>query len=183
MPIAQTLLQELEQEAHATQRVLERVPDAHLDWRPHPKSYSLGQLAMHVAQIPGGVATLAMQSPATPPEFVQERVKRSADLVPTLYESIDTAKSALGRASDETMMETWRLVMGERELMSMPRVAFLRAIMLNHWYHHRGQLLVYLRQLNIPVPSVYGPSADENPFAMPSEMKAAAAGAGKVQAT
>src|SRR5919201_4264010 len=78
MPIAQAMLQELEQEAPATQRVLERVPDAHLDWRPHPKSFSLGQLAMHVAQIPGGVATLAMQSPATPPEFVQEPARRSA---------------------------------------------------------------------------------------------------------
>ena len=65
----------------------------------------------------------------------------------------------------DTMMETWRLVAGDRELMTMPRAAFLRAIMLNHWYHHRGQLLVYLRQLNVPVPSVYGPSADENPFA------------------
>jgi uncharacterized damage-inducible protein DinB len=183
MPIAQAMLQELEQEAPATQRVLERVPDAHLDWRPHPKSFSLGQLAMHVAQIPGGVATLAMQSPATPPEFVQEPARRSADLVPTLHESIKTAKSVLGRASDDTMMETWRLVAGERELMAMPRAALLRAIMLNHWYHHRGQLLVYLRQLNIPVPSVYGPSADENPFAIPSESKAAAAGAASIQAT
>lgn len=165
MAIAEALLQELEHEAQATRRVLERVPDAHLDWRPHAKSYSLGQLALHVAQIPGGVATLAMQSRATPPQFVQERARRSADLVPALRESIATAKSMLGGASDATMMETWRLVAGDRELMAMPRAAFLRAIMLNHWYHHRGQLLVYLRQLDVPVPSVYGPSADENPFA------------------
>ena len=165
MAIAETLLQELEQEAQATRRVLARVPDAHLDWRPHPRSYSLGQLALHVAQIPGGVATLAMQSPATPPPFVQERARRSADLVPALHESIALAKSLLGNASDATMRETWRLVDGDRELMAMPRAAFLRAIMLNHWYHHRGQLLVYLRQLDVPVPSVYGPSADESPFA------------------
>ena len=164
MTIAAGLLQELEQEADATRRVLERVPDAHLDWRPHPKSWSLGQLALHVAQLTGGVAELAMQSPAAPPQFVQERAKRSADLVPALHESIKTAKSILGDASDATMMETWRLVAGDRELMAMPRKAFVRAIMLNHWYHHRGQLLVYLRQLDIPVPSVYGPSADENPF-------------------
>lgn len=164
MAIADTLLQELEQEAHATRRVLERVPDAHLDWRPHAKSYSLGQLALHVAQIPGGVATLAMQSPASPPPFVQERAGCSADLVPALEESVRTARSALENASDATMTETWRLVEGDRELMAMPRAAFLRAIMLNHWYHHRGQLLVYLRQLDVPVPSVYGPSADENPF-------------------
>jgi uncharacterized damage-inducible protein DinB len=165
MAIAQALLQELEQESQATRRVLERVPDAHLGWRPHARSFSLGQLALHVAQIPGAVATLGMRSTATPPQFVQEAAKRSADLVPALDESINVAKSALADASDATMMETWRLVAGDREVMAMPRAAFLRAIMLNHWYHHRGQLLVYLRQLDVPVPSVYGPSADENPFA------------------
>jgi uncharacterized damage-inducible protein DinB len=165
MPIAQGFLQELEQEAQTTRRVLERVPDAHLDWRPHPKSYSLGQLALHVAQIPGGVATLAMQSPATPPAFVQERVARSADLLPALQASVETARSTLAGVSDAEMQETWRLVAGDRELMAMPRAAFLRAVMLNHWYHHRGQLVVYLRQLNVLIPSVYGPSADENPFA------------------
>jgi uncharacterized damage-inducible protein DinB len=165
MPIVHGLLQELEQEAQTTRRVLERVPDAHLDWRPHPKSYSLGQLALHVAQIPGGVATLAMQSPAMPPPFVQERVARSADLLPALQASVETARSTLAGVSDAEMQETWRLVSGDRELMAMPRVAFLRAVMLNHWYHHRGQLVVYLRQLNVPIPSIYGPSADENPFA------------------
>ena len=165
MPIANALLQELEQEAQTTRRVLERVPDGQLDWRPHPKSYSLGQLALHVAQIPGAVATLAMQSPATPPEFVQERVARSVDLIPALRQSLEDAKTALAHVSDAAMQETWRLVAGDRELMAMPRVAFLRAVMLNHWYHHRGQLVVYLRQLDVPVPSVYGPSADENPFA------------------
>jgi len=165
MTIAASLLQELDQEAHATRRVLERVPDAHLDWRPHPKSFSLGQLAMHVAQVPGAIATLSTKSPATPPAFVQERAAHSADLIPTLDASIDTAKSILGGASDAALMETWRLVAGDREIMAMPRAALLRAIMLNHWYHHRGQLLVYLRQLDVPVPSVYGPTADENPFA------------------
>jgi uncharacterized damage-inducible protein DinB len=165
MPIVQGMLQELEEEAQTTRRVLERVPDAHLDWRPHPKSYSLGQLALHVAQIPGGVATLAMQSPATPPEFVPQRVGKSADLVPALQASVETARSTLAGVSDAQMQETWRLVAGNRELMAMPRMAFLRAVMLNHWYHHRGQLVVYLRQLNVPIPSVYGPSADENPFA------------------
>ncbi|HET7221028.1 MAG TPA: DinB family protein [Vicinamibacterales bacterium] len=165
MAIAEALLQELDHEAQATTRVLERVPDAHLDWRPHAKSYSLGQLALHVAQIPGGVATLAMQSPAVAPQFVQARAERSADLVPALRGSIETAKKALANASDATMLETWRLVDGDRQLLAMPRAAFLRAIMLNHWYHHRGQLLVYLRQLDVPLPSVYGPTADENPFA------------------
>lgn len=164
MAIAASLLAELEQEAQTTRRLLERVPDAHLDWRPHPKSYSLGQLALHIAQIPGAVASLAMQSPANAPAFVQERAARSADLIPALDESIATAKAALAQASDDRMHETWRLLADGRELLAMPRVAFLRAIMLNHWYHHRGQLVVYLRQLNVPIPSVYGPTADENPF-------------------
>ena len=100
-----------------------------------------------------------------PPPFVQERVARSADILPALQASVETAKSTLAGVSDTEMQETWRLVAGDRELMAMPRAAFLRAVMLNHWYHHRGQLVVYLRQLNVPIPSVYGPSADENPFA------------------
>lgn len=165
MPIADTLLQELEQESAATRRVLERVPDAHLAWRPHPKSFSLGELAMHVAQIPGSVAMLSTKSPVAPPEFKQQSAKRSADLVPAMDESISMARSAIGGYSDAQMMDTWRLVAGDREILAMPRAVFLRSIMLNHWYHHRGQLLVYLRQLNVPVPSVYGPTADENPFA------------------
>jgi uncharacterized damage-inducible protein DinB len=165
MAIIQALLQELEQEAQTTKRVLERVPQEHLAWKPHPKSFSLGQLALHIAQVPGGVAEFVMQNPAAPPEFVQEQAKTSAELVPTLEQSVAKAKSVLGGLDDRAAMETWRLVAGGRELMTMPRAAFLRAIMLNHWYHHRGQLTVYLRQLNVPVPSVYGPSADENPFA------------------
>ena len=172
MSIAETLLQELDQEAPATTRVLERVPDAHLDWRPHVKSYSLGQLALHVAQIPGAVATLAMQPVAEAPQFVQPRAEKSADLVPALRDSLAAAKAALAGASDATMMETWRLVVGDRELLALPRAAFLRSVMLNHWYHHRGQLSVYLRLLNIPVPSIYGPSADENPFAVPEPVAA-----------
>jgi uncharacterized damage-inducible protein DinB len=86
--------------------------------------------------------------------------------VPSLTESVAKARRALGGFDDERMSAMWRLQSGGRDLLAMPRVAFVRAIMLNHWYHHRGQLLVYLRLLNQPVPSVYGPTADENPFAM-----------------
>ena len=87
--------------------------------------------------------------------------------MPALTESVAKAKRALGTYDDAKMAATWRLQsgVGGREMLAMPRVAFVRAIMLNHWYHHRGQLLVYLRLLNLPVPSVYGPTADENPFA------------------
>ena len=165
MAIIDGLLQEMEQEAHATRRVLERVPDAHLAWKPHAKSYSLGQLALHTAQVPGLVAELSLKSLAAPPAFVQESVKSSAELIPALQESVAKARTLLGGMDDAAMHETWRLAIDGREVMALPRVALLRAIMLNHWYHHRGQLTVYLRQLDVPVPSIYGPSADESPFA------------------
>ncbi len=161
------LLQELEQEAQATRRLLERVPEGKLHWRPHEKSRTLGELAMHVATVPGGVAEFAAApSPAQAPEFESGPSPKSAsELVPALEESIAKAKSVLSGMSEATFNGTWRLMQGERELFTVPRAAFLRSIMLNHWYHHRGQLTVYLRELDVPVPSVYGPTADENPFA------------------
>ena len=166
MRIIDGLLAELEQEAATTRRVLERIPQAHLSWKPHPKSMSLGQLALHVATVPGNVAEFAaVDTVPTPPAFVQPEAASAAELVPALTESIAKAKQALGGFDDAKMGAMWRLQNGGRDVLAMPRVAFVRAIMLNHWYHHRGQLLVYLRLLNLPVPSVYGPTADENPFA------------------
>jgi len=165
MKIIDGLLAELEQEATTTRRVLERIPQEHLSWRPHPKSMSLGQLALHVATVPGLVAEIAAVDIATPNSFNQPEAATAAELVPALTESVAKAKRALGAYDDAKMAATWRLEKGGREVLAMPRVAFVRAIMLNHWYHHRGQLLVYLRLLNLSVPSVYGPTADENPFA------------------
>ena len=165
MRIIDGLLAELEQEALTTQRVLERIPEAHLSWKPHPKSMSLGQLALHVATVPGNVAELAAQaSVPEPPAFVQPAARSSSELVPALHDSIVRARRALGSFDDAAMNTTWRMMHQGQELISMPRVALVRAVMLNHWYHHRGQLLVYLRLLDLPVPSVYGPTADENPF-------------------
>jgi uncharacterized damage-inducible protein DinB len=167
MAIVDALLQELEMEAQVTRRVLERVPDAALDWRPHAKSRTMGQLALHVAQVPGRVAALAATpSPAQAPGFEDAPgPKSAAELVPALDRSVADAKKALSGMDDAALTATWRLMHGGRELLAVPRVAFLRSIMLNHWYHHRGQLTVYLREQNVPVPSIYGPSADENPFA------------------
>jgi uncharacterized damage-inducible protein DinB len=166
MTIIDALLAEMEQEAVATARVLERVPQAHLSWRPHPKSMSLGQLALHVATIPGNVAELAaMDALNEPPAFVQAEAATAAELVPTLTASVAKARQVLGGFDDEAMGATGRLMAGGHEIMSMPRAAVARMIMLNHWYHHRGQLLVYLRIHDVPLPSVYGPTADENPFA------------------
>lgn len=166
MALIDSMLQELEQEAQTTRRVLERVPDDQLAWRPHQKARTLGELALHVATVPGGVAALvAAPSPAQAPQFTDPSPKSTSELIPALDESIAKAKSLLGSMDDATLMSMWTLMQGERELFAVPRVALVRSIMLNHWYHHRGQLTVYLRELGVPIPSIYGPSADENPFA------------------
>jgi uncharacterized damage-inducible protein DinB len=161
------MLQELEQEAMTTRRVLERVPDKHLAWRPHPKARTLGALAMHIATVPGAVAQLGSRpSPTQVPQFADEPSPASAsELLPALDHSIAKAKAVLGQMDDAMLTATWRLMLGERELFAIPRIAFLRSVMLNHWYHHRGQLTAYLRELDVAIPSIYGPSADENPFA------------------
>jgi len=166
MRIVDALIGELEQEAKATARVLARVPEAHLTWKPHPKSYSLGQLALHVATVPGNVAALAASDVAQSPGFAQAAATSTGELVPALDASVARARELLVGFDDSAMTRTWRLLNGEREILAIPRVAFVRAVMLNHWYHHRGQLLVYLRLLDVSVPSVYGPTADEpNAFA------------------
>jgi len=166
MKMIDVLLAEMDQEAQSTARVLERVPQAKLSWRPHAKSMSLGQLALHVATIPARVSELAAQTAIPePPAFIQPEAATAAELVPTLKASLEKARQTLGNMDDAKLMETWRLMSGGKELMAMPRAAVIRMIMLNHWYHHRGQLLVYLRMHDVPLPSVYGPTADENPFA------------------
>ena len=166
MALIDGVLQELEQETQTTRRVLERVPDNQLAWRPHEKARTLGELALHVAMVPGGVAELvASPSPAQAPQFTDPSPKSASELIPALDQSIAKAKKVLGGMDDTTLMATWRLMQGDRELFAVPRVALLRSVMLNHWYHHRGQLTVYLRELGVPIPSIYGPSADENPFA------------------
>ena len=161
------LLQELDQEARTTRRLLERVPDDRLRWKPHAKARTLGELALHVAAVPGLVASFACApSPVQVPRFAGDPSPASAaELLPALDQSIDTAKARVGALDDDALAEPWRLMAGDRELVAQPRGAFLRSVMLNHWYHHRGQLSAYLRELDVPIPSIYGPSADENPFA------------------
>ena len=126
------MLEELRQEAATTRRVLERVPAEKLGWKPHPKSMSLGQLALHVAKIPGGVSRMAQ------------------------LEEFDPSKRGAEPDSPKD-------VVGGKEVFRRPRIGVLRVMLLNHWYHHRGQLAVYLRMLDVPVPAIYGRSADEGP--------------------
>jgi uncharacterized damage-inducible protein DinB len=164
MSIAATMIQELEMEAVTTRRALERVPDAHLGWAPAAKTRTLGQLAMHIAGNPGGVMQLVVQNPADLPGFGDVSPTSTAEVLKLLDESVATAKQLLSGMSDADMTEIWRARFNDTEIMAIPRIAFLRSVFLNHWYHHRGQLTIYLRLLDVPVPSIYGPSADENPF-------------------
>jgi len=165
MSTVELLLMELEQEAQTTRRVLERVPGDRLTWKPHDRSMSLGQLALHIATVPGAIAEISQISPFQVPKFEQPAAKSAAELLPALDESLARARTILGTLDEADLGKIWRVMDGDRELMAIPVGAVLRSIMLNHWYHHRGQLSVYLRQVGVPVPSIYGPSADENPFA------------------
>lgn len=165
MAMIDAMLAEMEEEAQGTRRLLERVPEDKLGWKPHPKSFSLGQLALHVAQLPGGIAELASVDEFQVPEFAQKEPRSRAELLEAFEDSLARARAALGTMGDQRLQESWTLKDGEQVLMTVPRAALLRSLMLNHYYHHRGQLTVYLRLLDVPLPSVYGPTADENPFA------------------
>jgi len=162
--IPQMLLGELEQEAQATRRVLQRVPEDKLSWRPHPRSSSLGQLAMHVAIIPSLGTRVLAPDVFEAPEFAQPEARTSAELLQTLEESLASARQFLSELTPERAEGMWRLVRGGRELIAAPRLPMIRTLMFNHWYHHRGSLVVYLRLLDVPLPPVYGPTADEKTF-------------------
>jgi uncharacterized damage-inducible protein DinB len=165
MSLAEALLMEFDQEAQTTKRVLERVLDDKLAWKPHPKSFSLGQLALHIAAGPGQIVAAAAQDTAEAPNFSQPEAKSRQEVLETFAKSIASARSGLKAMDDARLVSMWNLTRNGKPMMEMPRIAFLRSILMNHTYHHRGQLSVYLRILDVPVPSIYGPSADENPFA------------------
>src|SRR5262249_7831739 len=173
MSAIELLLRELEQEAQTTRRVLERVPGDRLAWKPHDKSMSLGQLALHVASVPGAIAEITQISPFPAPKFEQPTATSAAELVPALEEGLAKARSILQDLDDADLAKIWGGMDGDGEGLGLPVGAALRALMLNHWYHHRGQLSVYLRQVGVPVPWIYGPSADENPFAVPQAVATA----------
>jgi uncharacterized damage-inducible protein DinB len=164
--VFEPMIGEIQREAATTKRVLERVPGDKLGWKPHPTSMSLGQLAMHVATIPGGITRLAQVDDfeINPANFTPPIPKDTQEILAALDASVITAQGYLGGVSESAAMGNWRATMNGKEVMAMPRAVMIRSIMLNHWYHHRGQLSVYLRMLEVPVPMIYGPSADENPF-------------------
>jgi uncharacterized damage-inducible protein DinB len=165
MSMTAAILQEFENEAKTTRRVLERVPGDKLTWKPHPKSMSLGFLALHVASSPGAIAEWAEHDVK---EFTGEKQPDPSSVNEILSAhdiSVEKVKKILTKLGDDGLMKPWEAKAGGQTLMTMPKAALVRGIVLNHCYHHRGQLSVYLRLLDVPVPSIYGPSADENPFA------------------
>jgi uncharacterized damage-inducible protein DinB len=166
MSIAQTLLPEFEQEMANTRKVLERVPDEKWNWKPHEKSGTTGWLAAHVGTVPGWLTmTLTSESldyaPVDGPSYTPPKIENSKDLLAAFDKEAAEARAALSKASDDDMMKGWTLLAGGKEIFTMPRVACVRGMIMNHLIHHRGQLTVYLRLLNVPVPGLYGPSADE----------------------
>ena len=163
---AKALISELEQEAEGTRRVLERVPADRLTWKPHPKSMTLGQLANHVARLPGNLARVASadEFDAAASTNRHPQPESAGELLPALEASLEEARAFLGDLDAVRAAAPWRMKLGERVLWSLPRLSFVRTVMFNHLYHHRGQLAVYLRLLDVPVPAVYGDSADENPM-------------------
>jgi len=161
------MVKELHEEAATTRRVLERVPADKLSWRPHPKSMALGQLAIHIANIPANATriTLMDEFDVSQANFEPPIPKSREEILSTFEQALRTAEEALNGVTEDRANGSWRIVAKGKELFSRPRLSALRTIMLNHWYHHRGQLSVYLRLLDVPVPVIYGRSADESPFA------------------
>jgi uncharacterized damage-inducible protein DinB len=173
MTIAQSLLNEFEAQAPVTRRFLERLPQDKLSWKPHPRSMSAGQLAYHLAQIPGGVVQFVRNNPAQAPNsFNFPEPASIAEILARLDESIAAVRDVLPTFDDAAMEETWRMVAGDKLILAQPRRAFLRDVMLSHWYQHRGQFSVYLRLLDIAVPASWGPSADEPPRFMQASQAA-----------
>ncbi len=169
MGLSDMLMPEFEQEMAGTRRTLERVPEDKFAWQPHAKSTSLGGLATHLANLPSWVGhtidkdELDLAPPGEPPLHMAPATSR-AEVLEQFDRHVAAARAALAGASDEHLLKPWSLLSGGKNILTMPRVAVLRSFVLNHNIHHRAQLGVYLRLNDVPVPSIYGPSADENPF-------------------
>jgi uncharacterized damage-inducible protein DinB len=163
MTLGQILTMELQNEMVSARKMLERIPDDKLSWKPHEKSMTLERIAGHIVEMIGwtGVTLTQDELDFAKFDFKPKVYTDSAELVADLDENIAQAVEVLKNTSNETMMENWRMRNGEQIYFEMPKAAVMRSFVMNHIIHHRGQLSVYLRMLDIPVPSIYGPSADE----------------------
>ena len=162
--IPEALAAEVEQESKTTRRVLERVPEDKLSWRPHPKSMSLGTLALHVAVIPGRLGDFFSEPARQVPQFTPPEATSRQEILDAHDASRDAAVRRLTSWTDDDLAAEFKMMHGDRTVFALPRMDAVRSIMFNHLYHHRGQLSVYLRLLDVPVPSIYGPSADDSPL-------------------
>ena len=165
MSVAESMLPEFDHEMANTRKTLERIPDDKFAWKPHEKSFPMGHLASHLANLPGWTnVTIDMDefdmAPAGEPVKSPECHSRQ-EVLDVFDKNVSNARAALAGISDEKIFQPWTLLAGGNPVLSMPRVAVLRSFVMNHIIHHRAQLGVYLRLNDIPVPSIYGPSADE----------------------
>ncbi len=166
MTIGQMMLGEFDQEMQNTRKTLERCPDEKWNWKPHEKSGTLGWLAGHVATmvswLPTTLNTKELDyAPVGGPAYQPPKIENRKGLLVEFDKNAAEARAALSSVSDAEMMKGWKLLAGGKEIFTLPRVACIRGMVLNHLIHHRAQLTVYYRLLGVPVPGLYGPSADE----------------------
>ena len=171
MAFSDTLLPEFDHEMAGARKTLERVPEDRFEWRPHPKSGAMGWLAGHLANIPEwGTLTIVRDeldlAPGGTPMAQPPPPASRADLLTAFDRKAAEARAAIAGASDEELTKPWSLLQNGKTLFTMPKLTVLRSFVLNHLIHHRAQLGVYLRLNDVPVPALYGPSADENPDGM-----------------
>lgn len=165
MTMATTFAPAFDQIVETTRAVLAAIPDDKLDWKPHEKSYSLGELGSHIANVPGWTAPTLQQdsldvAPSGGEEMQQPEYKSSAEMIAALDDNAAQARAVIEDTSDETFVSNWTMLVGGEERFSMPKAAVLRVFILDHMIHHRAQLGVYLRLLDVPVPQTFGPTAD-----------------------
>ncbi len=166
MTIGQSMLPEFDQEMQNTRKTLERCPDEKWNWKPHDKSGTVGWLAIHVATMVGWLPmTINTEeldyAPVGGPAFELPKIANRKELLAEFDKNVAESRTALSKVSDAEMMKNWKLLAGGQEIFTMPRAACIRGMVMNHLIHHRAQLTVYYRLLGIPVPGLYGPSADE----------------------
>lgn len=166
MAIKDFLLAEFDHEMGTTRRLLERVPEAEFGWKPHDKSYSLGQLAGHIAHLPhwlGDICDTDTYDADTAAAEARPTVPSSSQhLLKTFDDNVTVARARISELTDAMLLVKWTLKNGNQQIFSMPRASVLRTFIMNHLIHHRGQLTVYLRLRNVPLPFIYGPTADEH---------------------
>ena len=165
--ITQSLINELKQESEKTRHLLERAPEKKLTWKPHRKSMTLGQLAWHIAVLPRGIADLATELKSEPPVVPRPQPASLAEVLAALDDSASYATGKISAWGDNGLQQIWTLTVQGKTMFEMPRAAVIRNLMLNHGYHHRGQMTVYLRLLDVSLPPIFGPTADEQLFTAP----------------